>query len=129
MNKSRLQDILGLLDGSLVMSNHQIDIVNAVRLQENIHRLAEIAALGKDPDKGMAQYIIRQAALAYGAIPASMIGLYLARGKGEIPLTFTVPAMNLRMLAFESARAVFRVAKEMNAGAFVFEIARSEMGY
>jgi fructose/tagatose bisphosphate aldolase len=37
--------------------------------------------------------------------------------------------MNLRMLAFDSARAVFRVANEMNAGAFIFEIARSEMGY
>jgi tagatose-1,6-bisphosphate aldolase non-catalytic subunit AgaZ/GatZ len=37
--------------------------------------------------------------------------------------------MNLRMLTFDSARAVFRVANEMDAGAFIFEIARSEMGY
>jgi fructose-bisphosphate aldolase class II len=33
------------------------------------------------------------------------------------------------MLAFDSARMVFKVAKQLNAGAFIFEIARSEMGY
>jgi fructose/tagatose bisphosphate aldolase len=88
-----------------------------------------MSALGDPLEKGTAQYIIRQVALSFGAVPASIIELYLARGRGEIPLTFTVPAINLRILAFDSARAVFRVAKEMNAGAFIFEIARSEMGY
>jgi fructose/tagatose bisphosphate aldolase len=129
MKQSRLNEMLDLLAGSLVISDHKTEVVNKKLLQENIHKLAEVAALGKDPDKGVAQYIIRKAALAYGAIPSSIIDLYLARGKGEIPFTFTVPAMNLRMLAFDSARAVFRVAIEMNAGAFIFEIARSEMGY
>ena len=106
-----------------------VEIKDRKRLQDNIHKLAELSAFGNSSEKGAAQYIIRQAALAFGAIPSSIIDLYLARGRGEIPLTFTVPAMNLRMLAFDSARAVFRVAKEMNAGAFIFEIARSEMGY
>ena len=85
--------------------------------------------MGENPEKGAAQYIIRRAALAFGAIPSSINDLYLSRGRGEIPFTFTVPAMNLRMLTFDSARAVFRVANEMNASAFIFEIARSEMGY
>jgi fructose/tagatose bisphosphate aldolase len=40
-----------------------------------------------------------------------------------------VPALNLRILPFEAARAVFRVARQINAGAFIFEIARSEIGY
>jgi len=52
-----------------------------------------------------------------------------ARGRGDIPANFTVPAMNLRSLSFEAARAVFRVAKKVDAGAFIFEIARSEIGY
>jgi fructose/tagatose bisphosphate aldolase len=129
MNQSKLQDILNLLENSLVFTDHKTEIVNQKRLQENIYKVAEVSALGKDPEKSLAQYVIRQAALAFGAIPSSIIELYLARGRGEIPFTFTVPAINLRMLAFDSARAVFRVAKEMNAGAFIFEIARSEMGY
>ena len=37
--------------------------------------------------------------------------------------------MNLRMLAYDSARAVFRAARKIDAGAFIFEIARSEIGY
>jgi fructose/tagatose bisphosphate aldolase len=129
MDQSILQEQLKILDGSLVLADHHAEIKDLKRLQSNIHKLAEKAALGSKAEKGAAQYIIRQAALAFGAIPSSIIELYLARGRGEIPLIFTVPAINLRMLAFDSARAVFRVANEMNAGAFIFEIARSEMGY
>ncbi len=129
MSTSTLQDQLNLLDGSLVISESRAEIKDRIRLQENIHKLAELSALGTNTEKGTAQYLIRKAALAFGAIPSSVIDLYLARGRGDVPLSFTVPAFNLRMLSFDSARAVFRVAKEMNAGAFVFEIARSEMGY
>jgi fructose/tagatose bisphosphate aldolase len=129
MNQSKLQEMLDMLEGSLVFSDHKTEIIDRKKLQANIYKLAEISALGKDLEKGWAQYVIRRAALAFSAIPSSIIDLYLARGRGEIPFTFTVPAINLRMLAFDSARAVFRVAMEMNAGAFIFEIARSEMGY
>ncbi len=63
-----------------------------------------------------------------GVYPASIHELYMARGKGEIS-GFTVPAINLRVLTYDLARALFRVAKKNNAGAFIFEIAKSEMGY
>jgi fructose-bisphosphate aldolase class II len=129
MNISKISEIVDLLDGSLVITDHHTDIKDRKHLQENIHKLAELSAFGNKFEKGAAQFIIRKAALAFGATPSSILELYLARGRGEIPLTFSVPAINLRMLAFDSARAVFRVAKEMNAGAFIFEIARSEMGY
>ncbi len=129
MKPSKLQEIVNLLDGSLALTDHKTDIVDRKRLQESIYKVAQVAALGQDPEKSLAQYVIRRAAVAFGAVPSSIIDVYLARGRGEVPFTFTVPALNLRMLAFDSARAVFRVAKEMNAGAFIFEIARSEMGY
>jgi fructose/tagatose bisphosphate aldolase len=129
MNIPILYEVLKELDGSLAITDDQAEIIDRQKLQDNIYKLAELSALGNGAEKGAAQFIIRQAALAFGAIPSSIIDLYLARGRGEVPLTFTVPAMNLRMLAFESACAVFRIAKEMNAGAFIFEIARSEMGY
>jgi fructose/tagatose bisphosphate aldolase len=129
MNTTKIQELINLLDDSLVLSDHHVEIKDQRHLQNNIYKLAEIVALGSSTEKGVAQYIIRMAALASGAIPSSISELYFARGRGEIPFTFTVPAINLRMLAFDSARTVFRVAKEMNAGAFIFEIARSEMGY
>ncbi|MCM8761070.1 MAG: class II fructose-bisphosphate aldolase [Candidatus Omnitrophica bacterium] len=64
-----------------------------------------------------------------GIYPASINGFYLARGKGLTPTNFTVPAINLRVMTYDLARAIFRVAKKINAGAFIFEIAKSEMGY
>ena len=63
-----------------------------------------------------------------GIYPASIHELYIARGKGEFH-GFTVPAINLRSLTYDLARAIFRTAKKNNAGAFIFEIAKSEMGY
>src|SRR5258706_224645 len=35
----------------------------------------------------------------------------------------------LRALSYHAARAMFRAAKKINAGAFIFELARSEMTY
>ncbi|MFA5361824.1 MAG: class II fructose-bisphosphate aldolase [Candidatus Omnitrophota bacterium] len=69
-------------------------------------------------------------AVAYkkGVYPSSIHELYMARGKGEFG-GFTVPAFNLRSMTYDLARAMFRVAKRNNSGAFIFEIAKSEMGY
>ena len=64
-----------------------------------------------------------------GIYPSSINGFYLARGKGLTPTNFTVPAINLRVLTYDLAKAIFRCAKKNNAGAFIFEIAKSEMAY
>ena len=40
-----------------------------------------------------------------------------------------MPAMNLRSMTYDLARAIFRAAERNNSGAFIFEIAKSEMGY
>jgi fructose/tagatose bisphosphate aldolase len=68
--------------------------------------------------------------LAYkkGIYPSSIHGLYMERGKGNFS-GFTVPAINLRSMTYDLARAIFRVARKNNCGAFIFEIAKSEMGY
>ncbi len=68
--------------------------------------------------------------LAYkkGIYPSSIHGLYMAFGRGEV-LGFTVPAINLRSMSYDLARAIFRTAIKNNSGAFIFEIAKSEMGY
>lgn len=63
-----------------------------------------------------------------GIYPASIHDFYLARGKEGFG-GFTVPAINIRSMTYDLARAIFRVAKRNNSGAFIFEIAKSEMGY
>src|SRR5450631_4218883 len=56
-----------------------------------------------------ARALIGAAAVATGAKPASIQGLYEARGRGEVH-GFTVPAINIRGLTYDFARAIFRVA-------------------
>jgi len=86
-------------------------------LNDNTDQKKELAAKIKD--------------MAYkkGIFPASINGFYMARGRSETATDFTVPAINLRVLTYDLARAIFRVAKKINAGCFIFEIAKSEMGY
>jgi fructose/tagatose bisphosphate aldolase len=84
---------------------------------------------GEPREKSLAQWLIRVLALELGAIPASIHDFYIARGAGKTPDDFTVPAMNLRALPYHAARAVFRAAIQQDSCAFIFEIARSEMGY
>lgn len=70
---------------------------------------------------------IKEVAKACGSIPASIQGLYEEMGRNYPG--FTVPAINIRGLTYDVARAVFRKAIEMKVSALIFEIARSEIGY
>jgi fructose/tagatose bisphosphate aldolase len=83
------------------------------------------------PDPGTqeaAGFLIRRGAAALGIISSSIQGLYEAMGRKEIG-GFTVPAINLRGIAYDAAQAVFRAAIKGNAGPVLFEIARSEIDY
>ena len=64
-----------------------------------------------------------------GAVPSSIAPLYKAIGRNEVGRKFTVPAFNIRALTYDVARALFRAAMKHDVGPFIFEIARSEIGY
>ncbi|MGH9315602.1 MAG: class II fructose-bisphosphate aldolase, partial [Thermoanaerobaculia bacterium] len=95
---------------------------------EAIEGLVWTAVFGKGEVREAAGRAIREAALSLGILPASILPLSEARGRGEVS-GFTVPAVNIRMLSYDTARAVFRAAQSLDAGALIFEIARSEIGY
>jgi fructose/tagatose bisphosphate aldolase len=75
-----------------------------------------------------ARWLIRRAGAAQGLHSASIQGLYEAMGRGEAS-GFTVPAINVRALTYDTAQAVFRAAMASGVGAVIFEIARSEIDY
>ncbi|MBI5598917.1 MAG: class II fructose-bisphosphate aldolase [Deltaproteobacteria bacterium] len=75
-----------------------------------------------------ARRIIRGSARALGIECASIQRLYEAMGRGECS-GFTVPAVNIRGLTYDTARAMFRAAHKNRSAAFIFEIAKSEIGY
>ena len=76
-----------------------------------------------------ARELIHDLARHTGAIPSSILPLYEALGRGEVARTFTVPAHNIRALTYDVCRGLFRAAMKHDVGAFIFEIARSEIGY
>lgn len=129
MNSPELAAVLTELDHSLSLSDGEVTVADEQNLRRTAHRLAEISALETGLKQSAARYLTRAAAQALGIYPASIHALYMARGRADIPSDFTVPAMNLRSLSYDAARAVFRVAQSMDAGAMLFEIARSEIGY
>lgn len=129
MKETLVHSLIALVENSINYDDGKVTVLDEAKLRKTIHKLAEASALGKGSEQGLARFLIRSAALALGIYPASINDLYLARGEGKVPFTFTVPAMNLRVLAFDSARAVFRAAIKVNTAAMIFEIARSEMNY
>lgn len=129
MAGAKIKEILDVLDNSLQIERGTVRVSNPSKFRQKVQKLAEISALESGEKQGLARYLTRAAALDLGITPASIHELYMARGRGDVPPVFTVPAINLRVLAFDAARVVFRVAKRVDAGAFIFEIARSEIGY
>jgi len=96
---------------------------------DKIDALVKEAALATDAKvKDKAQQAIRELASKQGAFPASIQGLYEAAGKG-LYSGITVPAINIRGITYDVARAVFRAALKNRVGTLIFEIARSEIGY
>ena len=118
------------LQGIASRDNGDLIIDDADNLRgEILDRLVLNAAINPSAEvKGLSRFILKSAALELGIVTSSIQGLYEARGRGEI-MGFTVPALNIRGLPYELCRAIFRTAIKTNAGAFIFELAKSEMGY
>ena len=95
----------------------------------NADELVHAAVFGGADTKAAARRTIHMEARRRGAVSSSIYPLYMALGRNEIDRRFTVPAFNIRALTYDAARALFRVAMRHDVGAFIFEIARSEIGY
>ena len=124
------EEINQSLHGIVNWDNDDLIINDTDKLRTNIlDQLVLNAAINSSPEvKGLCRYILKSVALELGIVTSSIQGLYEARGRGEIK-GFTVPALNIRGLPYELCRAIFRTAIKTQAGAFIFELAKSEMGY
>ena len=100
----------------------------AVRQSAEMDHLVRQAVFGTPEERDQARWLIWEIGQHAGVRPASIHELYLARGRGEVR-AFTTPAINVRVLAYDSGRAVFRAARRLDVGAVICEIARSEIGY
>jgi fructose/tagatose bisphosphate aldolase len=104
-------------------------VTNPARFRDEvIDALVWTAVFAPPQARDVARRVIRESAESLGILPASILPLYEARGRGEVS-GFTVPAINVRIMSYDTARAACRAAAAIDAGAVIFEIARSEMGY
>ena len=129
MNTEVLNQLIELTGGAIEATPTEVKVKDKEALKKTIEKLVLVSATEPGPKAAAARYLVRGAALDLDIVPSSIHDLYIARGKGKVPNTFTVPAINLRVLTFDAASAVFRTALKINAASILFEIARSEIGY
>jgi fructose-bisphosphate aldolase, class II len=112
-----------VVDGDHV-AVHREDVLASDRMDQ----LARDAVFGDPAVRQTARWLIWELGQAVGVRPSSIHPLYMARGRGLVH-GFTVPAINVRGMAYDTARSVFRAVRHLDVGAFICEIARSEIGY
>ena len=100
----------------------------AVRQSAAMDALAREAVFGSEDARTRARWLLWEIGQRAGVRPASIHELYMARGREELK-PFTTPAINVRILAYDTGRAIFRAAKRLDVGAVICEIARSEIAY
>src|SRR5918996_275263 len=107
MTHASVDELSAVLEGVAQIRGDRLEIVDEGRLRTDVvDDLAETAVFGDDD--------VRDA----------------ARGRGAFDATrFTVPAINVRAATYLTARQAVAAALERDAGAVVFEIAKSEMAY
>ncbi len=125
-----LEKLSDAVRGAIEVKDGQVVIKDEnLLLSKAIDDLVYEQALGDDEQlRAYCRFLIWEIARQRGIYPASIHDFYIARASDAWKGT-TVPALNLRGLTYDSARAVYRVAKRLNTKTFIFEIARSEIGY
>lgn len=121
--------VIRALGAAASISNGQLALKDEQALASPaMDALVRLAVFGSAPEQEWARWAILEAGRSVGTFSASIHDLYMARGRGDIP-PVTVPAMNIRGMSYDTARAIFRTAKRTDGGAFILEIARSEIAY
>lgn len=125
VDPGRFSSLLGGLD----ITPGGVYILDDNTVRRNIEQLARIAAFGPPEAVLAAHRLTWQIAQAFDIFPASIDTFYRATGSGTIGRQLSVPAINMRAVAFHSARGVFQAMRSTRTGAVIFELSRGEIGF
>ena len=118
-----------LMKGAVTIDDGRISVTNESAIASGeMDALVRAAVFGDQDARDNARWLIWEIGQAVGVVPSSIHDLYMARGRGETG-GYTVPAINVRGMSYDTARSIFRTAIKLDAGAFICEIARSEIAY
>ena len=125
-----LPELIALLDGTARIEGDRVVVTDEAAFRSRtIEDLAWTQTFSDDAATvEAARWIIWEASQALGARSASIQDFYAARARGEFA-GLTVPAINIRMDTFDTAKKVFETAKEKAVGPVILELARSEQTY
>ncbi len=125
----KIETLNGLFGADVSVRDGRVTVNRDASLSSAaMDQLVRAAVFGDADEKEHARWLIWELGQAVGVRPASIQDLYMARGRGETH-GYTVPAINVRGMAYDTARSIFRTANTLHAGAFILEIARSEIAY
>ena len=125
-----IPELIALLDGSAHIEGDRVVVTDEAAFRgQAIEDLAWTQTFSDDAATvEAARWIIWEASQVLGARSASIQELYASRARGEVK-GFTVPAINIRIQAFDMARTIFATAKARAVGPLILELARSEQTY
>ena len=125
-----LDALNGLFGDAVTIADDRVTVSRPEALaSDTMDELVRAAVFGEGTAKEYARWLIWEIGQAVGVRPSSIHDLYMARGRGEVH-GFTVPAINVRGASYDTARARSSARRSrMKAGAFILEIARSEIAY
>jgi hypothetical protein len=92
------------LENVIAVGKDGIEIKDMQGLRQMLDTLIYDAVFAEEEEKPARLTLVKEIAKAAGAVPASIQGLYEEMGRAYPG--FTVPAINIRGLAYDSARAV-----------------------
>ncbi len=123
-----MSTVLSKLKGCIGVAGGGVQVKNADAVKGLMDELIYEAVFNQDENRRKSlQRLVVEIAKQMGAVPASIQSLYEEMGRNYPG--FTVPAINIRGLTYDTAKVIFKKAIEKNVGALIFEIARSEIGY
>lgn len=117
-------------DTIIEIDGNDVRVLNEAKLRSGlIDDLIYTAVFSSDKSiQEAVRWLIRRTGASLGIVSASIQSLYEAMGREELK-GFTVPAINIRGITYETAQAVFQAMIQGNVGPVIFEIARSEIDY
>lgn len=130
MKISDQEDIKKSLTGIVeILSEEEIEIINKIKLRDElIDKLVFEATFNQDKEVvNLCRQLIENIAAKKGIVLSSVYEYY--KRKASDKRKFAVPAINVRGMTYNTARAIFEAVKKDGVTALILEIAKSEIEY
>ena len=118
-----LGSFLNLAKDAVKISKKGIEILDEECLKDKVldYVIYNVALNESQDIKDILKWFIWEVSRKVGIYLSSIQKFYEAMGRRECG-GFTVPAVNIRGLTYDTARAIIRTAMKNESGAFVFEL-------